>query len=160
MSPEFSALTDGQKRVSFPELETEQLSDFNIFELIPDGQFTSEQVKKIKIFSEECDNGLTIYHDNIHIIFSFPDEVRLFLCLGNSEENYHRNMWYRLKEEFGENLVLRDAGRYFIYEGEHIIDAYVSEGLSVEKQEIIPEQCFACREEISNMNIGITVRGR
>mgnify|MGYP000940684369 FL=1 len=160
MSLEDSTIENSQERMTFPELETDNLPGFNIFELIPNGQFSPEQVERIKKSSTECDNGATIYYDNLHIIFSFPNDDRLFLCLTNSDDNYHRNMWYRLRREFGEDLVLRDAGTYCIYEGQHIIRAYVSDGLSNERHEITAEQCYACRKQIQNMNLDIVIRPR
>jgi hypothetical protein len=155
---------------NFEEIPTKDFPDSLVFKLERGKTFGNHQDEKIKAISRDCYNGITTYFDSKHIIFSFPDDPdsALFLCLAKPEVwderdgfpylRLHDQMWFQLKKQFGEDLLLKDAGEYCIYEGEHIIGSYVSKNLSEGTHEITPEECFATRAEITNMNIGITVR--
>ena len=157
MSPENSASTDQQEEVPFPELETNDLTNAIVFELTPNGEFSQEQIARIKDLSESASHD--IEGDRVwelkHIVFSFPDDTALFLCLDNADNCCHDDMWSDLRCQFGGGLKLKDAGEFIIFEGRLIIRRYVSKSLS---NVITSEGCFACREKLSNMNIGLTIR--
>jgi hypothetical protein len=160
MNPESSAVDkDTQERVPFPELETtgDLLSKSVIFELTPNGEFSAEQAEKMKNIGEETDNGQIKYYDFRNVTFSFPGEEKMFLCLGNLYFYPHLYMWEDLRNQFGQDLVLRDGGKCRMYPDEFVIRRYFSLGFTREENLITREECLSCREKLLNMGLGLTI---
>lgn len=146
-------------KTTHQEIETSEFNNTFTFKFSEDGKFTQEQTDKIRELTDRefqgrfVEDGEFIPHRRFkHIIFQ--DSEALYICIAN-EGWHHNRLWINIQNEFGQDCILKDAGRYCISnDGEHIIKRYCSISL---KDEISPEECYSCRDSIKEMNVGIRV---
>ncbi len=161
MSADTSPFKDTSKDI-FQEIEVEDFNNALLFKIAPNQRFSTEQVDKIKAISKQGYSGeideerFVKCHFVKHVIFTDSDST--YLCLA-SRQWYHIHMWRHIQDIFGTKIQLLDGGDYGITQEDetHFISSYVSISLSEEGNEITPEECFVCRDEIENMNVGIDI---
>jgi hypothetical protein len=158
MSPDISIPSVEQERKPFPELELDDFSNSFTIQLIPNGQFTEEQIYKIIEISEFeeffINNEWIPFYLLKHITFALENNPNsTYLCLAHPDKWEHHQMYYRIKKNLGD-LILKDAGLYGVNidTNDHFLFSDFSESLS---KEICKEDCLVTRNKISAMNIGI-----